>query len=63
MPVLTVTPATLKDLGINSSLLETSPLTADALKPLSALLVARGFDLARPVAVVALEGRAFLLTQ
>ena len=62
MPVLTVTPATLKDLGIKSSLLETSPLTADAVAPLSALLVARGFDLARPIAVVGLDS-GFLLTQ
>ena len=63
MPVLTVTPATLKALSIKSGLLETSPLAGNELKALSALLVARGFDLERPVAVVALEGQGFLLTQ
>jgi hypothetical protein len=63
MPILTVTPATLKDLSIKSVWLDTSPLTGDALKALSALLVARGFELALPITVVALDGGGFLLTQ
>jgi hypothetical protein len=63
MPTLTLTPATLKELNIKSGLLEDSPLAGDALRALSALLVARGFDPSRPVAVVALDGGSFLLTQ
>jgi hypothetical protein len=63
MITLTVTSATLKELGISQELMKSSPLTASALKALSALLMARGFNVARPVGVGVLAGGGFKLTQ
>ena len=52
MPTLTLAPGTMKELNIKADALNTSPLTAEALRPLSALLVSRGFEVALPITVV-----------
>ena len=63
MVILTVTSATLKELGISQELMKSSPLGASAQKALSALLVARGFNVRQPVTVSVLAEGGFKLTQ
>ena len=63
MPTLTLGPGTMKELNLKADALNTSPLTAEALRALSALLVSRGFEVALPITVVPIDGGGFLLTQ
>jgi hypothetical protein len=63
MLTLTVTSDTLKGLAINQDLMRSSPLARSALKALTPLLVARGFDVARPIEVSERSEGGFTLTQ
>jgi hypothetical protein len=63
MLTLTVTSDTLKVLGITQELMSSSPLARSALKALTPLLVARGFDVAQPIRVSERSEGGFTLTQ
>jgi hypothetical protein len=63
MLTLTVTPDTLKGLAINEELMRSSPLAGSALKALTPLLVARGFDIAQPIGVSERSEGGFTMTQ
>jgi hypothetical protein len=63
MLTLTVTAATLKALSINQELMKSSPLARSAVQALTPLLMARGFDVVKPIDVSERSEGGFTLTQ